>query len=269
MPVIARLSETSTSTGTGDFTLAGAEIGAATLASDPALSSLPSDNFTYAIEEIDANGNASGAWEVGIGRLTAGGALDRTTSGIGLAVLRSSNSNARVSFAAGSKRVYVTTNGTDVQTFIAGGAFTWYRPAWAETVRVIMIGAGASGGAGRKGASGTAWGGGGGGGGGAFTVVELAASAVGSTESVTVGTGGAAVAGQATNSTNGPNGNAGGATLFGSWARANGGSGGGGGGAAGGTLGNGGTISQWAGANGGAGGLGGCWQWRCPERAGL
>ena len=103
MAILPRISETSITNGTGDFTLAGAETAARTFANE--FSSPPSARFTYAIEAIDGSGVPTGEWEIGTGRITAGGLLDRTTSGIGLGVIRSTNANARVNFVPGSKRV--------------------------------------------------------------------------------------------------------------------------------------------------------------------
>ena len=90
--------ESSTTTGTGDFTLAGAITGFSTFASRYSTG----DTCYYAIKEVDAAGGPSGAWEVGIGTYSAANTLTRTT------VLSSSNSDAAVNFAAGTKRVFVT-----------------------------------------------------------------------------------------------------------------------------------------------------------------
>lgn len=90
--------ESSTTTGTGDFTLAGAITGFSTFASRYSTG----DTCYYAIKEVDAAGGPYGAWEVGIGTYSAANTLTRTT------VLSSSNSDAAVSFAAGTKRAFVT-----------------------------------------------------------------------------------------------------------------------------------------------------------------
>lgn len=90
--------ESSTTTGTGDFTLAGAITGFSTFASRYSTG----DTCYYAIKEVDAAGGPSGAWEVGIGTYSAANTLTRTT------VLSSSNSDALVNFAAGTKRAFVT-----------------------------------------------------------------------------------------------------------------------------------------------------------------
>jgi hypothetical protein len=93
--VADRIQESSTSTGTGDFTLAGAGTGFR------AFSAVCStgDTLYYLIEALDANGNPSGDWEVGLGTYSAANTLTRTTPAA------SSNANAAVDFAAGTKRV--------------------------------------------------------------------------------------------------------------------------------------------------------------------
>ena len=88
-----RVKETSSTTGTGDFTLDGAVTGF------KAFSEVCStaDTFFYAIVN-----NVSGEFEIGEGTFTAGGALQRDT------VLSSSNSDAAVNFGSGSKDVFLT-----------------------------------------------------------------------------------------------------------------------------------------------------------------
>ena len=86
-----RVQETSTTTGTGTLTLAGAVIGYQSFAV------VGNGNTTYY-----AITNAAGAWEVGIGTYTSAGTLlSRTT------VLSSSNGGALVSFT-GTLNVFVT-----------------------------------------------------------------------------------------------------------------------------------------------------------------
>jgi hypothetical protein len=88
-----RVKETSTTTGTGTFTLAGAVTGF------QAFSVIGNANTTYyAIVE-----QSGSEWEVGIGTYTSSGTtLSRDT------VLESSNSNSLVNFSAGTKDVFVT-----------------------------------------------------------------------------------------------------------------------------------------------------------------
>ena len=117
MRVADRVLETSTSTGTGDFTLGGAVSGFNTFASKCTVG----DRVPYAIEAVDANGVPTGANETGIGTYSAANTLTRTT------VLSSSNAGALVSFAAGIKRVGLvpiacnTSNWVNVRAFGAKG----------------------------------------------------------------------------------------------------------------------------------------------------
>lgn len=86
-----RVQETTTTTGTGTVTLAGAVSGFQTFAA------VGDGNSTY---YTIAGGSE---WEVGIGTYTASGTtLSRTT------VISSSNSGSLVSFSAGTKNVFVT-----------------------------------------------------------------------------------------------------------------------------------------------------------------
>lgn len=94
-----RVKETSTTTGTGDFTLAGA------------VSQFQSFNsafgtgvvFYYAIV-----GQSGTEWEVGEGILSASTTLVRSE------VRASSNSNALVSFSAGTKDVFATLPASEI-----------------------------------------------------------------------------------------------------------------------------------------------------------
>jgi len=87
-----RVKETTTTTGTSDFALGGAVSGFQTFSAG-----VGNSNTTYYAVALGAN------FEVGLGTLSADGlTLARTT------VLQSSNSDTKVSFAAGSKDVFVT-----------------------------------------------------------------------------------------------------------------------------------------------------------------
>jgi hypothetical protein len=86
-----RVQETTTTTGTGTVTLAGAATGFQSFAA------VGDGNSTY---YTIAGGSE---WEVGIGTYTASGTtLSRTT------VISSSNSGSLVTFSAGTKNVFVT-----------------------------------------------------------------------------------------------------------------------------------------------------------------
>jgi len=93
-----RIQETSTTTGTGDFSLTGAVTGFKTFGSRYSTG----DTLYYAIHEVDVGGAPSGAWEIGLGTYSAANTLTRTT------VISSSASDAAINFAAGDKRVFVT-----------------------------------------------------------------------------------------------------------------------------------------------------------------
>lgn len=86
-----RVKETTTTTGTGTVTLAGAATGFQTFAA------VGNGNSTYYTIEDGTN------WEVGVGTYTSSGTtLSRTT------VISSSNAGSLVNFSAGSKNVFVT-----------------------------------------------------------------------------------------------------------------------------------------------------------------
>jgi len=93
MPLVVRdrVNETSTTTGTGTFTLAGAVTGFQTF------SAIGNGNTTY--YTIVLQGGSE--WEVGLGTYTSSGTtLSRDT------VLSSSNSGSLVNFSAGTKNVF-------------------------------------------------------------------------------------------------------------------------------------------------------------------
>jgi hypothetical protein len=91
--VADRVKETTTTTGTGSVTLAGAAVGYQTFAV------IGNGNTTY----YTIAGQGTAEWEVGIGTYsTTGPTLARTT------VLSSSNSGSLVNFSSGTKDVFVT-----------------------------------------------------------------------------------------------------------------------------------------------------------------
>ena len=87
-----RVFESSTSTGTADFVLGGAQLGYRTF-----LAGIGASNTTY----YSAANAGLTEWEIGLGTLSADGlTLARTT------IFSSSNSNTKVSFSSGSKSVF-------------------------------------------------------------------------------------------------------------------------------------------------------------------
>ena len=87
-----RVKETTTTTGTSDFVLDGVVSGFQTFSAG-----VGNSNTTYYAISLGSD------WEVGLGTLSANGlTLARTT------ILQSSNADAKVSFAAGSKDIFVT-----------------------------------------------------------------------------------------------------------------------------------------------------------------
>lgn len=90
-----RVQETTTSTGTGAFTPGGAWAGYRTF--DSVMGA--SDRCFYSID------NALGAWEVGVGT------WDDTAKTMARTPLRSSNSDALVDFAAGTKNIFMVYRG--------------------------------------------------------------------------------------------------------------------------------------------------------------
>lgn len=93
-----RVMETSTTTGTGTYTLAGAVTGFRSF------SVVGNTNSAYyGAEDVDANGVPTGGWEIGLGTYTTSGTtLSRDT------ILASSNSGSAVSWSAGTRRIFVT-----------------------------------------------------------------------------------------------------------------------------------------------------------------
>lgn len=90
-----RCKETTTTTGTGSLTLAGA------------VSQYQSFNTAFGVDpnrliQYAIVGQTGTEWEVGLGRLTASGTLTRDK------VYASSNSNALVNLSAGTKDVFAT-----------------------------------------------------------------------------------------------------------------------------------------------------------------
>lgn len=104
--------ETSTTTGTGPFTLAGAIVGYQNFDSWCSVGG----QVYYMIEAIDGSGNRAGDWEVGIGTYSATNTLTRTT------FLDGSSWPTFCNFAAGTKRVSIV---TPAQIFGPRGALVY------------------------------------------------------------------------------------------------------------------------------------------------
>jgi len=107
-----RVKETSTTTGTGNFSLAGAETGFESF-----VSGVGNANVTY----YAISNDGTSEFEVGIGTVTSGSpdTLSRDT------IISSSNSDALVNFSAGTKTVFCTlpasrtpSAGMTAQTFV-------------------------------------------------------------------------------------------------------------------------------------------------------
>jgi hypothetical protein len=92
------IQEVTTTTGTGAITLGGALLGFRAFSAKAIIG----DTFHYGIEAVDVSGVPSGDWEVGFGTYSATNTVTRTQ------VLRSSNADAFVVLAAGTKRIVMT-----------------------------------------------------------------------------------------------------------------------------------------------------------------
>jgi hypothetical protein len=93
-----RVLESSTSTGTGSFTLTGAQTGY------QSFSAIGNGNTTYyTIQGKNPDGTLTGEWEVGEGTWSTGNTLARNT-----VFANSLGTTAKVSFSAGDKDVFVT-----------------------------------------------------------------------------------------------------------------------------------------------------------------
>lgn len=102
--IFDRVQETTTTTGTGALTLAGAVTNYSTFASRMTTN----DTCWYAIVD-----NTNNTWEVGLGTYSGINTLTRTT------VLRSSNSDNIVTLSSGTKNVFMTLSADKTVTFDA------------------------------------------------------------------------------------------------------------------------------------------------------
>ena len=207
MPLILkdRVRETTTATGTGVVTLAGAVLGY------QAFSVIGDGNTTY----YCIAGQLTSQWEVGIGTYNlTGNTLTRNT------ILASSNNDLVVNFSSGIKDIFVTYpanvfSAVDIQEFTTVGTSTWTKPVGARYVEVLMYGGGGGGGAGRRrGAGSVAASSGSGGAPAARLELKLLASSLNATETVIVGAGGTGGAAQTVDATDGSPGANGGSSAF-------------------------------------------------------
>jgi hypothetical protein len=137
-----RVIETSTTTSTGAYTLAGAVAGYRTFAAGGLANA---DTVPYMAEDVDANGVPIGGWEFGIGTWGTGGILTRTT------ILESSIGIAAVSWAAGTRRITVPVMAQNLQPAfntqqVLTSGTSWTGPPDVYKVRIRGVGGGASGG---------------------------------------------------------------------------------------------------------------------------
>lgn len=111
-----RVLDTSTSTGTGALTLAGAVAGFRRFSAVATIG----DTFDYAVVAVDSDGVPTGDWETGRGTYSGANTLTRTT-------LHASSTGSAVSFAAGTKYVMLSQNAASVSA--AGAAWDFLPPA--------------------------------------------------------------------------------------------------------------------------------------------
>ena len=111
MPLIItdRVLESSTTTGTGVFTLAGASLGFRSFASVCSVA----DTVWYYIEGVNSFGQPTGEYEYGLGTYSGANQLTRTT------VRGSSNGGAAVNFTAGTKLVGIAPMAPDTSAIQA------------------------------------------------------------------------------------------------------------------------------------------------------
>lgn len=119
-----RVRETTTTTGAGNITLAGA------VSKFRAFSAVLSTGDTTYYSIVDQSGID---WEVGIGTFTSPSTLARTT------ILSSSNAGSAVSFAAGTKDVFITLPAPRTVTSVSGGT-TGLTPSSATYGDVTLAG---------------------------------------------------------------------------------------------------------------------------------
>lgn len=110
MALYDRVLETTTTTGTGNISLAGAVAGFQSFI-DGVGGGTGEGSFPYVIEAVDSSGVPTGEWEVGEGEMVGGSTMGRRV------VYKSSNANALVNFSAGTKRVFISEAAHSARTF--------------------------------------------------------------------------------------------------------------------------------------------------------
>jgi hypothetical protein len=121
-----RVLDTSTSTGTGVFTLSGTPP-----ASYRAWSAghIVGELVSYEILAVDGSGNPTGEWEIGFGTLTTATTITR------LVAILSSNANALVNFSAGTKQVF-----SNASAFLLGDEFAHASPTtWVPSGGFVTV----------------------------------------------------------------------------------------------------------------------------------
>lgn len=109
-----RIAETSTTTGTGAFTLAAAITGYQRFSAVCSTS----DTIYYAIFAVDAASQPTGEWEAGLGTYSSANTLTRTS------VQSSSNSNNAVNFSAGTKWVIASPTAAIIGALLAAASIS-------------------------------------------------------------------------------------------------------------------------------------------------
>lgn len=131
-----RVAETTTTTGTGSITLAGAVTGYSAFSGELA----NADTATIVIEAIDASGVPTGDYEICDTTFTSPTTLSRGT-------LRDSSTGSRISFAAGTKRVFAISPRDAISLAsadVAGTLSVANGGSGATTLTGVVIGNGAS-----------------------------------------------------------------------------------------------------------------------------
>lgn len=124
-----RVLETVTTVGAGAYTLGGLVLGYQTAL---AAGCIAGETYGYFAEAIDANGALTGAFEVGEGTYTAG-VLTSTS------VSSSSNSGAKVSWTAGTKRIGLTLTAETLVSLASGGGTVDLTTAPVSTAQAASI----------------------------------------------------------------------------------------------------------------------------------